>query len=121
MDIKEEIKNICKLAFWICTYFYCIPLIIISFITIVSYYFLYDFIKEKFFPHFHYIPYYKDQSEEIKKWVRKNIKGPKIIENVFTIDHYSDPFYGDCYLVGWNYRFMRQSDYFAFKLVWSSL
>ena len=117
MDIKKKIKEYFERIFWalmmapigVVVLFYCSPVLIIFFIFIVI---KYDIVYKNVY----HIEYNQDREQKAKSWVESNIKSKYVIEPVtISEDHYnSHPV-----LMGWNYRFMRKSDYVAFKLMWA--
>lgn len=91
--------------------FYCIPAL---FLFLVGF-----FIKEKvLYTNSYRILCYKDQNQEAKKWLFENIKYPyAIIEEVRV--SYNQHGHCEDHVIGWDYRFIRKTDYIAFKIMWA--
>ena len=121
MDIKQEIKYSLRTSLWICLAIWSLPWWIIFSIIVMVYFWSFEKIKEKFFPYVLYIPVHKDQTQRAKTWIHKNIKGLHIVEEVICFNPFYSYYGEEYFLDGWNYRFMRKSDFVAFKLVWSQL
>ena len=80
----------------------------------------YMWIKDKFYSHRCFVPYDHKRNETIQPWLDDNIKYVWIEEIcVASRDIYSSEDY--LRLIGWDYRFICETDLVAFKIMWAEI